>query len=401
MATTRAILVFGIMFLALPAWSQEPPPDFKAGQKVDWEGWSFRWQMRQREGLVLTDVHFQGRQMLKYIGLAEAFTVYAPGEPRILDLDDEGMGARALDLRIGPDCYPGAACNAFLANGKPATGKTAQVMMHEEPLGIAYAGQFGRAYGKMLVLWSMSRFPGFDDGYTFLQRWKFRTDGSLIVEIGATGTLQHPLDKINGKTAPLAHMVGKKKTGEKVFAPAHMHSFYYRIDPAIDGPGPQAVEEFNYTQDKKGGSKVAITWTRLPKETSRVRNLDTFRSWRVVNTQSKNALGHLRSYHLIPGNDGTFRGTKKEKAAQADLVVTRYRPSEFPRSKADPRTMLDALPSYLNDEPIDGAEVVLWYNLNFCHFPRTEDWFHQPLVTRSFEWMPRDFLDGSPLQAEK
>src|SRR6266568_4949086 len=62
--------------------SEEPPPDPKAGTPVSWEGWTFHWSVRRREGLVLTNVAFRGRTVLKYAGLAEIFVPYNPGEPR-------------------------------------------------------------------------------------------------------------------------------------------------------------------------------------------------------------------------------------------------------------------------------------------------------------------------------
>ena len=45
--------------------------------------------------------------------------------------------------------------------------------------------------------------------------------------------------------------------------------------------------------------------------------------------------------------------------------------------------------------------MVLWYWLSLHHFPRSEDWLHQPMIWKSFELMPRDFLDESPLKPEK
>jgi Cu2+-containing amine oxidase len=63
--------------------------------------------------------------------------------------------------------------------------------------------------------------------------------------------------------------------------------------------------------------------------------------------------------------------------------------------------MLEALSGYLNDEPVDTADVVLWYRLAFAHHPRSEDWPAQPVVWHQFELVPRDFLDASPLVPTK
>ena len=117
----------------------------------------------------------------------------------------------------------------------------------------------------------------------------------------------------------------------------------------------------------------------------------------MVNRQSKNALGHPRSYQLIPGNTGIFRSDARynkgqEAAAQADLSVTRFKPDEFGG--------MEALGKYVNNEDVENQNVVLWYWLSFHHFPRSEDWMHQPMVWCSFRLVPRDFLDESPLKPE-
>ena len=58
-------------------------------------------------------------------------------------------------------------------------------------------------------------------------------------------------------------------------------------------------------------------------------------------------------------------------------------------------------PIYVRHEIVHNKHVVVWYWLCFHHFPRSEDWLQQPVVWRSFELMPRDFLDSSPLKATK
>src|SRR5687768_12870030 len=73
------------------ALSEAPPPLSNSGRLVEWEGWSFRWAVRPREGLVLGDVSFRGRRVLKHASLAEIFVPYDPGQPRPEDSID-GMG---------------------------------------------------------------------------------------------------------------------------------------------------------------------------------------------------------------------------------------------------------------------------------------------------------------------
>jgi primary-amine oxidase len=370
---------------------EESPPGPAAGNLVRWEGWSFRWSVRRREGLVLTGVYFQGMSVLKYAGLAEIFVPYHPGRPRPEDFQD-GMGNTLVELTPGKDCSSPAGCQALNAEGR-AEGRRV-VMMHEEPAGLAYMGRFGRAYGKVLVLWCMSRLSG----YTYVTQWRFRDDGVLLPQIGLTGELEHTAF---GDSSPQGSFVGTDPKGQKVFAPSHVHNFYYRLDFDIDGSDHNCVEEFNYRPDRPGGPGGRHAWTPLRTECRREANAAAFRSWRVVNRASRNALGHPRSYELVPGGNGTFRGASAEAFAQAELWVTRFHPYEFPFSGADPRPLKTALPAYLNGESVDGADVVLWYVLHVHHVPRTEDYPAMPIDWVGFHLAPRDFLDASPLKPQE
>jgi primary-amine oxidase len=379
---------------------QEAGPGVKDGRNVEWEGWKFSWAVRPLEGLVLTDVYFQGRQVLKHAGVAEIFTPYDQGTPRPLDLLQNGLGDPNAPIVPGVDCSSGEWCKVFDVKGRqPGKGAPAMVMMHEERTGPNYLGKHGRAPGKTLVLWSAGRFSGGYDGYTFVVRWKFRDDGTLTPEIGATGVPQH---LATGDSSPYGSFIGFNEKKEKVFAPGHVHTFLFRLDFAIDGE-QNSVEEFNWERDQAKPGKARSTWTRLAKETGRPANAETFRSWRVVNYQSKNALGHPRSYQLLPGSAGIFRGndSDKEKSTHADFWVTRYKPNEMPRTSKDGRTAIEALATYADGESVDNQPLVIWYWLCLHHLPRTEDWQLQPMVWRSFELMPRDFLDGSPLRVAK
>src|SRR5205085_1226482 len=112
-----------------------------------------------------------------------------------------------------------------------------------------------------------------------------------IPEVGATGVPQH---LATGDTSPFGTFIGHNNKKEKVFAPSHVHNFLYRLDFAVDGE-ENTVEEFNWEKDATKPGKARCTWTPILKETGRPCNAETFRSWRVVNYQSKNALGHPRS----------------------------------------------------------------------------------------------------------
>ena len=363
----------------------EPAAAGKAGQSVNWEGWAFRWSIHPRAGLVLTDVNFRGRKVLKYAGLAEIFVPYNRGQPRPTDFGN-GIANQMEELLPGKDCVSGSLrCQAFDRQGKEE-GKRF-VMLHEEPTGLSYKGKYGRAYGKKLTLWNVYNLAG----YHYINRWTFRDDGCLMPEMGLTGSLNHTGI---GDASPHGSVVGKTAKGDKVFAPSHVHNIYYCLDFDIDGPDNNVVEEFNYRQDKRGSLSGKHSWTPILKESARQWSAENFRSWRVVNRNSKNALGLPRSYELLPGGNGIFRGGAAEEFAQAELWVTQYHTKEYPVEK---RSLKDALPSYLNEESVDGQDVVVWYVLHVHHIPRAEDWPAMPVDWVGFTLKPRDFLDSSPV----
>lgn len=388
---SAAVALTALSVLAVRAFGEQPPPRPTDGKEVDWSGWKFRWSVRDREGLVLHDLRFQGRQVMRYAGLQEIFVPYHPGQPRPEDALD-GMGRNLQELKPGTDCIPGTVCAMFNRDGQPDGRKV--VAMHEEGTGLAYLGEGGRATGKMLVLWCASKLGD----YTYFIRWRFKGDGSFMPQVGLTGKLSHTRpEPVQGRGA-MVHNRGPVR----VFAPSHVHNFYYRLDFDIDGPENDAVEEFNHKQDVPGQSLASHDmWTPLPRETGRSLAPESFRSWRVVDHESRNRHLMPRSYELVPGGNGVFRGAASEAITQADFWVQRYRPSEFPLSSTDGRTVKQGMPRYFNDEEVAGQDVVVWYAMHVHHLPRTENWPQMPVEWAGFEVIPRDFLDGSPIEAVK
>jgi primary-amine oxidase len=387
--TTAGTLVAALLAAAVVAGVQPPeapPPAPGSGHREEWRGWQFRWSIRPREGLVLTDVFYQGREVLGYAGLAEIYVPYHPGQPRPEDFQD-GVGLNLAELLPGHDCLPGTVCRMVGADGRPS--QRPLVGIHEESTGLLYLGEMGRAYGRMLVLWCASRLGG----YTYFLRWRFRDDGVLLPEVGLTGRLEHTGGNPLG---PRGTIVAREPV--QVHAPAHVHNFYFRLDFNIDGADNDEVQEFSHLQDIPGRSAGATDrWTTIPRESVRSLDAQAFRSWRVADRVSTNANGLPRSYELHPGGNGVFRGHSAEPFAQGDLWVLRHRRNEHPFSQTDPRPLRHALPAYLNGEDVLGRDVVLYYSLHAHHQPRSEDWPAMPVVWEGFTLAPRDFLDRSPL----
>ena len=76
------------------------------GNLVEWQGWSLRVGFHYREGLVLHDVKYQGRPVMKRGSLVEMSVPYADPNPPYqrkcaLDVGDYGLGYCANSLELG------------------------------------------------------------------------------------------------------------------------------------------------------------------------------------------------------------------------------------------------------------------------------------------------------------
>jgi primary-amine oxidase len=79
------------------------------GHLVSWQKWRFRVGFNWREGMVLHDVTYDGRELFHRLSLSEMFVPY--GDPRtpysrksVFDVGDFGAGTTANNLALGCDC---------------------------------------------------------------------------------------------------------------------------------------------------------------------------------------------------------------------------------------------------------------------------------------------------------
>ncbi len=372
---------------ASPAKRADEKPAFK-GKHVEWGGWSFNWDVLPRQGVVLRQVSYQGRSVLKFAGVAEVFVPYNAGTPRIEDLVYHPLGENLLPLRPGVDCLPGGTCTGFDKRGR-REDKNPVVMLHEESPSLVYIGRDGRGHGKMLVLWSAHELGD----YTYFVQWRFRDDGCLMPQVGLTGKL--------------SHFGGDDKTSVEVGADqralSHVHNIFFCLDLDVDGTR-NVVEEFEF-KPTAARDRATTRWHPITKECGRELDPHTFRSWRVVNPASKNRLNQPRSYELVPGGTGIYRGmhprnpktSGAEPFAHFDVWVTRYHEREVPPAKP----LKESLPGFVNGESVTNEDVVLWYMMSVHHQPRAEEWPAMPVDWHGFKLVPRDFLDRSPVAVGK
>lgn len=115
------------------------------GKKVEWQKWAFRVGFNYREGLVLHDVSYDGRQIMHRGSLVEMAVPYADPNPPFqrkcaFDVGDYGLGYCSNELTLGCDCL--GHIHYFDATLSDSQGNAVErknvICMHEEDTGILW-----------------------------------------------------------------------------------------------------------------------------------------------------------------------------------------------------------------------------------------------------------------------
>jgi primary-amine oxidase len=197
----------------------------------------------------------------------------------------------------------------------------------------------------------------------------------------------------------------------QVYAPNHQHFFNMRLDFDLDGAA-NTVYQIDIKPDAPGpdnpyNNAFAAVPTRLQTEKqarSRL-NLETGRTWKIVNPDVRNAIGEPVGYKLVPGDnsfpyaypDAWWR--KRAGFVENHVWVTPYREEEkygagdYPNQSQGGEGLVQWTEQ---DRPIDNTDVVLWYTFSHTHIPRPEDYPVMPTAYIGFTLKPNGFFDANP-----
>lgn len=138
---------------------------------------------------------------------------------------------------------------------------------------------------------------------------------------------------------------------------AHHHHAFWRFDFDLNTPGNNLIREFN--DPPLVGSK----WHTKRYEVQRARNPGRKRKWRIQNSATGEA------YDVIPGHDDGVAATSPDwPFPQGDVWFTRYRGSEIDTGVIATGPPYEAnIGTFVNGEPIENRDVVVWYGAHVTH----------------------------------
>jgi primary-amine oxidase len=384
-----------------------------SGSLVEWENWSMRVGFNAREGVVLSDVRWDGRKVLNRASVPEMVVPYGDTSPTrfwisYFDAGEYLLGKNANHLELGCDCLGEIHyLDGYVADDHGHAVRIPNaVCMHEEDYGILWKhrdllGQSETRRSRRFVVSYFSTIGNYDYGFF----WYFYLDGSIQVEAKATGIV------FAGAGLPGSESPHAAEIAPGVFAPVHQHLFCARLDVAIDGDANRLFE-VDVAQIPTGPANPhgnAFTWhaTQLTSEAQarRLADASVSRVWEVQSATTTNRLGKPTAYHLIPqpaallmAQPDSFVHGRAEFATR-HLWASAYGDGELWPAGRYPNGHAGGggLPEYTaGDRSLDAADIVLWHTFGLTHIPRPEDWPIMPVDYAGFWFKPYGFLDRNP-----
>ncbi|OMP82320.1 Copper amine oxidase 1 [Diplodia seriata] len=391
-----------------------------AGHLVTWQKWRFRLGFNWREGMILHNVTYDGRELFHRLSLAEMFVPYgSPQSPyhrkSVFDVGDIGAGLCANDLRLGCDCLGLIKYFSFVINnsqGDPVEKPNA-VCMHEQDNGIGWkhtnsrTGEVTVTRSRILVLQTIITVGNYD--YIF----SFHLDqaAGLHYNIQATGILS---------TAPIEHgaqVPWGTNVNEGVVAHFHQHIFCLRIDPCLDGDNNSFLEEDSVPLPMHASTNpfgVGYITTKRTLTHSGTSSAAPNRVHKIVNPAAINRTSgrpvayaiHSPPKQMLLAHPDSFHG-RRAKYARHPFWVTRHRDGELHPAGDYTYQSLPADDGSLPDnedlaawaargDPVDGEDIVVWHSISLTHNPRTEDYPVMPCDTMTVSLKPSGFFDTNP-----
>lgn len=390
-----------------------------AGNQIEWQNWKFVVGLNAREGLTIHHVRYQdqgrSRSILYRGSLTEMVVPY--GDPRptqarknAFDVGEYGMGMCANSLRLGCDCLGHIEyLDAHLCDsrGRAFTIPNA-ICIHEEDYGILWKHTDRRLpdapevrRSRRLVVSSVSTVENYEYGFF----WYFYQDGNIQFEVKLTGVLSLGA-VLDGETPKHGSLIAPR-----LYAPNHQHFFNVRLDFDIDGM-ENTVQQVDVVPDPiddantfENAFHAQVTDLETEQSALANLNLETARTWKIVNKKKTNAAGEPVGYKFIPGDNSTpFASRNAWWRQRAGFVnhhvwVTPYREDEKYAAGDYPNQCCggDGLMNWTRaDRPIESQDVVLWYTFGHTHIPRLEDYPVMPAAYIGFLLKPNGFFDRNP-----
>lgn len=352
-----------------------------------WMDWSFYTSYSRDGGVLFFNIKFKGERILYELSLQEAIADYAGDDPfqvHTAYLDTSyGWGNNAYGLIPGYDCpanavYFNSSWNAEGTNNFQNNTYCAYESMEDYPI----TRHTSRRYVSVTKAATFNiRFVATIGNYDYNYNYKFFTDGTMKVSVRAAGFIQGAY--YNPDTGDSFGY----KIHDVLSGSFHDHILNFKADFDIAGTKNRvtntalkpATYVYSWAPDTEYNTKVK---ERSVFQTETSLNLEDVGNLLVESADQTNKWGNPKAYRVY-GTLGRRIAERSSKLAENanwannDIHFTKQKDTEYTSSGVfnansvfEPQVNFN---NFLDDENIDGEDVVCWFNLALHHLPTTQD----------------------------
>jgi primary-amine oxidase len=292
------------------------------------------------------------------------------------------------------------------SRGEPLVIKNA-ICMHEEDFGILWKHTDRRLNtpevrrSRRLVVSSISTVENYEYGFF----WYLYQDGNIQLEIKLTGILSM------GAAQPGEKPKYGNLVAPQLYAPNHQHFFNVRLDFDLDGVG-NTVQQVDVVPDELGPDnpfenafQARARTLKSEKQARAHLNLQSARTWKIINPAVRNHVGEPVGYKFLPGDNSFPMGSpnawwrKRAGFVNYHVWVTPYAENEkygagdFPNQSSGGDGLIQWTEQ---DRALESTDVVFWYTFGHTHIPRPEDYPVMPTAYIGFLLKPQGFFTMNP-----
>ncbi len=391
------------------------------GQQVSWQNWKFHFRVDPRRGIVLSLVRYsdggRDRSIMYQGSLSELFVPYMdPTDPwnyqSYYDLGSfpSAFGGVASSLEPGLECpATGTYFNAVVVSDKGRPRERARAVCLFERYAGDVSWRHSRDGGGVVESRAkrdlvLRMFMGAGN-YDYLFDWVFQQDGTLRLNLGASG-----MDQVKGISGKGNDEMYGRFIAPNLIGVNHSHFFSFRLDLDVDGTANSLMvdrlrtERQPETNPRRSLWKVESSAARTELEAMRHSTMSEPEIWRIVNPGVNGAYGSPVGYEVDGHGALTLLSADDYMQRRAGftnhtLWVTPYNPEELFAAGDYPTvsTAGDGLPKWTAaNRAIANTDVVVWLTMGFHHVPRPEDYPVMPVAWHSFEIRPVGFFARNP-----
>ncbi|KAI8241344.1 hypothetical protein K4K57_000053 [Colletotrichum sp. SAR 10_99] len=383
---------------------------------VEWMGWSFYVGFTRDTGMALYDIRYKGQRILYELGLQEALAHYAGSDPtqsHVAYLDTYyGFGPFAFELLKGYDCpsYATYLNSSFYVSETTHTHLNS-ICLFEYDADYPMARHSSQEYVTATKnVYFTVRSVSTVGNYDYMFSYSFFLDGSVAVEVRASGYIQAAFYAKNEGYGFKIH--------DNLSGSMHDHVLNFKADFDIFGTenSVQRMHQVPTTQVYPWSKGKALNTMKVEREF--IENEDQGRfDWSynnqdqlfVLNQEVKNRHGEYRAYRILPYT-GLAHLTVKDsnvlknaaRWAEQDIMVSVRKDTEPRSSHPYNNQDVENPPVNFNDffdgESLNQTDLVLWLNLGMHHVPHTGDLPTTVFTTAhsGIQFMPANYFEVGP-----